>query len=1376
MCKTVLSPLTGIYLVTVFFFVSISGLSQNKGVFFHELSIEGTPFNKKTNVIYEDSYGFLWIGTDNGLFRYDGNALLEFQYDVFDSNSIPNNSVNSIVEDVYNNLWIGTESYLVLYDRDQNRFKGYYKDNGPRVLGESSDGHIWANLRKSGLVRITPHKRTDSIRYDTDFDYVGQSYFSKVPIRVSTLAEDSFGRNWIGTREGIFALEEDDRLMPTGFEFDTRSLKDNGKNTFLAATDKGIYLLGYDKATRRLRILERYTGFLEEGNHATAELTSLALDPKANTIWVGTTEGLLKGLRKNNKYTFEFFESDWIRKGRLLNDQISSTALDRYGNLWIGSLRGVNKLIGRASIFEYEKISHPGYLENEFPRTLYFDKGTLWAGVSSNGLYRFDNKDNTGLRCYSSNNRINFISPDFENSQLLINDGKLLLQSTNFSRKVQFDTLKEYDVPVQDAFYLDHNEIWVGLWSGGLDIINTVNGLTDFKKEVVKRSAGNNTSVLLRDSHGNVWVGTRGTGLYQVDLINEQMHHFLPSEPNGLTSNAILCLKEDTKNELLWIGTRGGGLNVYDYRKKRFSAYGKEHGLLSNTVAAIQQGKNGHLWLSTRRGLARFDAVRKKFVTFGIEDGITENHFSFNSSSATKARGNVFFGCRDGFYRVRTQNFRPIDLKPETVITKLTTLGEEKNQDSGSADDNLIAQKPDSGNPLTLPYDKNNILLEFSSLDLTAPRKNEYAYMLEGVNDYWIHTQASNQSANYNDLPPGDYSFKVKSTNSDGVWNESPAILQFTIAPPFWLSPWAMLMYLILAATGIWVTAILIRRWYRLKKHLVAETVSRQKDNEHHRMKMIFFTDISHELRTPLTLIQGSIEKILRQSSAALDTLTARRIHDNSQRMGRLIDQIMDIRKFDVGEFKIGVSKGPIFRKIGEIKKAFEDFAKVRHIEYRLEIPEDGVNGWYDPEILEKIVFNLLSNAFKFTPEQGEITVSAKSATLENGSPDFPREKLQDGLYVQCSVRDNGVGIPKEDLNLIFDRYYQSTKIPTKQLPGTGIGMELVHKLIESHHGRIKVESEEHRFTEFTFLLPIQKKHYAQEEFGKVAGEIKQKQPTLPNRTQEEGIHESRKERPKILLVEDNAELRSMLKEELSSDFCVLEAADGKAAYDLALEQTPQLIVSDILMPVENGISLLKRLKKNPEVSPIPVFMLTAKDSHETKIECLGLGADDYIEKPFSLEFVKWKVKNTLSARRRLREKYSKVITTEPSEVAVVSNDEKLIKKLIEIVENSMDDKLLSVEYLASEAGMSRASLYRKLQAILNETPVNFIKQIRLKRAAQLLQANAMYISEVAYRTGFNNQKYFSKCFSKVYGMSPSEYARQFSNLKDKKPAYDFET
>jgi len=1346
--------------------------AQEKNTYLHKLNIDGIPFNRKTNVVFEDHLGFLWLGTDSGLYRYDGHTLIENQYDVFDEHSIPNNSINSILEDDYGNIWIGSESYLIFYDRQTNKFKGYYKNNTSRILGKSSDGTIWANLRNTGIVKIIPNENLESIDFQTDFNYNQESSIWSSEKLINHFTEDSIGRTWFATPSGILVLDEENKLIESGFLKNTTSLINSKNNTIIASTDEGIFVLGYGRDNYQLEILETYTDFPGTESNL-PEFTSLVQEKDNSILWIGTHSGLIKGTLENNEYTFKTTNNSYKQNAPPEN-RINDLALDRYNNLWIATNKGVNKYIGRTSIFEYTGIGEN--LNNFFPQSLHKENNQEFLlTINRKGLYRYHKASNSNKLILGTRENNTVVKKDFENQELLIGFGRFLLKSNNYNQKdqnLEVDTLQQFAKGIKDIIPLNKKEIWVGLWGGGIDIVNTQASISKFKQKTISLLLGKNVSVMHLDQLQNLWIGTRGDGLYKIDLIKEDIRIFHPSIKDGLSSNAILSILE-TEQGNLWIGTRGGGLNFYNPKDQTIKSFGKKNGLLSATISSIEMDTSGNLWLSTHRGISRFNIEEKKFVNFGIEDGLAESHFVFNSHTKDE-NGTLYFGCPGGFYSVHTKNYQKSNLLPNTIITKFNILS---NKAEESKLDHILSTVSSKGidKKLELPFNNNNIAIEFAALDLTSPNKNEYAYKLEGINDFWHYTKASNRNANYNDLPPGKYTFKVKSSNSDGVWNTEPTELSFVIAPPYYKSNMAYFIYTLFISLCIYIAFLLVQRWYTLKKNLVAETISREKDNEMNRMKMVFFTDISHELRTPLALILGTIEKVVKEKKFTLSPRTSQRIYNNTLRMHRLINQIMDIRKFDEGKLNLNISKNDIVKDINTIKNAFNDFARIYEIEYDFICEKEEIRGWYDVEILEKILFNLLSNAFKYTLKKGEINVSLELAF--NNDSEFLTRDSKKGPYIKCSVRDNGIGIPKKDLPHIFDRYYQATKAYSNQIPGTGIGMELVQKLVEKHHGSIRVESEEGVFTKFTFFLPINKNAFDKKERINTGKPLTR---SFIHNSEFQVIEEVSTEfeeksqsiklgKPKILLVEDNDDLRFMLKEELKNEFHVLEAPNGQEGYDIIIEEKPQLIICDILMPIEDGISMLKRVKKNNDINTIPIFMLTAKNSEETKIECLSSGAEDYIEKPFSLEFVKWKVKNTLVTRQELKEKYSKIITTEPSDIEVDSNEEKFIKKLIQIIEDSMDDNLLSVEFLASEVGMSRANLYRKLQAIVDDTPVNFIKQIRLKRAAQLLKKNKMYISEVAYMTGFNDQKYFSKCFSKEYGKSPTEYAKQFSTGKEEK-------
>ncbi|MDO5973489.1 hybrid sensor histidine kinase/response regulator [Flavivirga jejuensis] len=1356
-----------IYTSICLFIISITySYSQSNKTYFHELEIQGIPFNKKVNTLFVDSFGYLWIGSDTGLYRYDGNNLVSYQLDAFDPYSIPNNGINSIIEDDNNNLWIGSESYLIHYNRRKNKFKGFYKNITSTVLHKSPNGEIWANLRYTGLVKIKPSEDFEKADFDTQFNYTNKSNLLRFQGQINSFVEDRFGRYWLGTPKGIFILNDKNEYIKTNFNKNIKSIKLYENNKIVALTAKGLFVLGYNKTDFKVEILEQYSDFMQPFS-SNASATSLTLSPNSDDIWIGTTGGLFKAVRKNNSYNFIYFPQD-PSKGSLKSNHIISTTFDSFGNLWISSLKGINKYLGRTSIFNFNKIETSNHIGNSIARSiLSYSPNTILVGMND-GLYRYNTELNNYYKIETGLNNISLIAQNFEKDKLILANGNSLYTTDtykSYKKDLQLTEIKKFKNTITDIAIISKNEIWLGLWNGGIDIINSENQISKFKKDIKVKLANSHTSVLLFTKNNELWIGTRGEGLFKIDFNNESIEEYLPSIENGLTSNAILSLHEDL-NENIWIGTRGGGLNLYLKNSNNFKHYGKSNGLTSNIISAIEQDQKKNLWLSTDDGLIRFDLKNKKTRHFGFEDGIKESQFIYNSSSSNKIGDNIHFGSSEGFYTVFTNKFSQNNKIPSTVITSFTTLGATKADQTNSKSNASTVVKIDSKTPIVLPYNQNNIVVYFSSLDLTNPIKNEYAYKLEGLNNYWVYTNASNRNANYNDLSPGSYTFKVKSSNSDGVWNETPTVLKFSIKAPIWRSNWAIFIYCVLTIIIFFVSILLIRRWYNLKKNLVKETISREKDNEHNRMKMVFFTDISHELRTPLSLIFGTIEKVIKEKNFTLSPLTSQRIYNNTLRMRRLINQIMDIRKFEGGKFKLSISKNDIVKDISIIKNAFNDFAKIYNIKYEFISKEKEIKGWYDVDILEKILFNLLSNAFKYTPEQGEINVNLELISVNVKNSNITN--LEKGTYIKCSVRDNGIGIPEEDLPFIFNRYYQATKTHSNNIPGTGIGMELVEKLIERHHGTITVESKKNTYTKFTFHLPINKKRYTKEERLEMAEPLKKnfiKNSEFQVIEEVSLAHDAKTKqksnKPKVLIVEDNKDLRHMVKEELKNDFNIKEASNGKEGYETVLKEKPQLIISDILMPIEDGISMLKKIKDNPEINNIPIFMLTAKNSEETKIECLSLGADDYIEKPFSLEFVKWKVKNVLITRKQLKEQYSKVITVEPSEIDIDSNDDKFIRKLVTIIENSMNDNLLSVEYLASEVGMSRANLYRKLQAILNDTPVNFIKKIRLKRAEQLLKKNELYLSEIAYMTGFNNQKYFGKCFLKEYGMSPTEYIKK---------------
>lgn len=1341
---------------------------------FSDLEIDGIPFKQQINTLFQDSYGFLWMGTNTGLYRYDGHRLKAFQYDVFDPSSIPNNSINSIVEDDYRNLWLGSESYLIRFNRRDETFDYFYKNQTAVCLGKGSDGTIWANLRKVGLAKITPKPAVEDLVFETYFNYSDDGIIPENKV-LNAICEDEFGRTWLGTPTGLYYLDAQHKLQSTNIREPVTTLIKGTNQTFWINTPKSIFRLEYARSNTTLTVLDHYPFFSADAP-PNERILSLLLDQNRQ-LWVGTNNGLYRGMREMSQYQFDKVQSYAPSNGQIHKDQINTLALDQFGNVWLGSNKGVKKLVSRSSVFRFNALEAlDGRLNNQKLLHPILDQHQqLWFGISSGGLYRLNIRTRDFQKIIDTPRRVNTIQYTHDQSGLLVGVGPDLFKlETLNAEKPAMEVLGTFDQSIQDIVQVNPQEIWLGLWGGGLRIMHTEEKPGGYKQELLAKTLGDNVSVMLQDSKRNVWIGTRGQGIYRVDLKNQSFEHYLPSRSSGLSSNAFLSIFEDRDHQI-WMGTRGGGLIRYNENQNQFTAYSRKDGLLANTITAIEEDDHHNLWLSTPRGLVRFQKESRSILNFTAEDGILESQFAYNSSTASPDGKILYFGTGDGFYEIYPDAFQQSKTLPRTVITSFNILDHETDQVSAFREQigGLITDSA----AITLPHHQNSFSLEFSSLDLTAPNKNQFAYRLEGVNDNWIVAGRSIRNASYYDLAHGTYTFRVKSTNSDGLWNEEPSALRINIRPPFWLTGWAYAIYTLLCL-GI-ITAILIasRNWYQLKKNLVKETVSREKDNEYHRMRMVFFTDISHELRTPLTLIINAIEQLVKGKKQQLEPAGKQRIYTNALKMKQLINQIMDIRKYSEGEFRLKVTQRDVVPYLKMLTSTFSDHAGSQGIELHFRAQEPKINAWLDVFIVEKIISNLLSNALKFTPSQGKIQLSVSKEYVAGGALKGIYHKAGD--FLKITVEDNGIGIAPEDLQHIFNRYYQaSNNLKANSSGSTGIGMELVYKLVKLHHGLILVESQLEMFTRFEVYLPLSSDQYAEHERRESPMPVLKDQiASLPEPMPEDNFSPIDAapdqydaatvfgSKPSILLVEDNSELRSMMREILVKNYTVLEAEHGGKGFELALKEQPQIIISDILMPEVDGISLLKRLKEQAATRHIPVFLLTAKVNDEVKRESIQHGAEDFIEKPFSMDFLEWKVANALKTRKILEEKYSKKITTAPSEVELESPDEKLIQELVQLVEDHLNDPKLSVEFLADQVGMSRANLYRKLQKILDETPVAFIRRLKLQRAQQILAMKKFYVAEVAYMCGFKSQRYFSKCFVKEFGYTPTQYASQVEEL-----------
>lgn len=1302
-------------------------------------------------VLFEDSFGFLWMGTNAGLFRYDGNQLKGYQYNVFDQASIPNNTINSIVEDENTDLWIGSESYLIFYDRSEDEFTGHFKNYTANCLAIEDGSYIWSRFGKKGTIRLPLEELTgQALRMPDERQRVSQ-------LSMDALVEDDFDRLLLGGAAGLFLYDPVQGGMQTlRTEWRVVGLEKEKDQGLWIATPTEVHLAQYAKDTTMVNIIRSYS--IADQSPESPLISCMTISPKGE-LWIGTNQGLFRVNTQDPTATIESVEDE----DDLLGGQISSIIVDQYHNLWVGSWKGVVKFTDRSDMFQFHELQVTNKSVKHDQIMGIMDRGgaSVWLSTNSSGLFEMNKTDGKCTLLLAEDRNITFIKPDEYSLAYLLGIDNELYQLDETNQGVVTKTLiHKTQRKTTDCVQIDPYETWIGTWEGGLVIRAPGKIITEWKRQLQTTLLGHHISVMHKDQKGNIWIGTRGEGLYRVDMSTGTHRHYPPSLEHGVTSNAFLAITEDPAGKI-WLGTRGGGLLQYDYVLDSFQAFTVQDGLPSNTITALELDHERNVWVSTEDGVAVYQNDSGNFFSFDRADGVLGSGFVYNSSASSLDHKQILFGSIGGFYTIETDNFQQKDKQASILITDFLTYssaGEAVRKWTFSKDPTQIVK---------LPFTQNNIVLEYASLDLTAPGRNQYAYQLEGVNDYWIYPKDNDNQAVFFDLSPGTYQFKVKGTNSDGVWSEQQARLTIQIQPPFHLSSLAYGIYGLLLFGLIYGLVLLSRRWYRMKRSLLAQRISQEKDIQHHRMRMTFFTDISHELRTPLTLILTIIEMLFKKdpSMRALPELV--QIHENGMKMNALIGQIMDISKHSEGQFKLQVKAIELDRFIRGVVLPFVDVAekqeKYLHFQSSLKTSE----GYLDPSLVEKILTNLLSNGLKYTQGGDKIEVQANLLHLQ--SNEIPGFALQAGQYLRILVKDSGIGMEQEDLLHIFDRYYQAQQLQAAHLSGTGIGMELVHKLTLLHKAAITVQSKKEEFTVFQLYLPIEEQHYQRGE------RLKNSMPQLPAKeavtsstkleTNSVADRPSRQQSCEILIVEDNQQLRETLAQVLATEYQVQQAATGREGYELAKLHLPKLILSDIMMPQWDGVSMLRELKENASTRHIPIFFLTAKVDQATRQSCIEMGGAAFIEKPFSMDFLYWRIRNALQQQDFLREKYSKQISTNATTLELDSPDEILVKRVIELIENHLASPQLSVAFLANEVGMSRANLYRKLRKLLNDTPVNLIKNIRLERAKQILEMEKFYIAEVAYLCGFQSQKYFSKCFQKKFGCTPTVFAKEKRQL-----------
>lgn len=1364
----------------------------------------------------QDNRGFIWIGTDNGLNRYDGYQFRKYVNDPADPFSISNNHCRFIYEDPADSgkvLWIATQGGgLNKFDLDTEKFYSFQHNpddssslshNEIVHIFKDSSGRYWLSTRNGGLNVFDRSTRSFSAYLNRPED--SNSVSSN---RIFKTYEDRQGTIWIGTSRGL------NKLLPNDYEDKNQSSRNEQKfNNFQFPPEElsprptqsvyvvyedyqGVFWVGSNSG---LFIFDRKKNSFMRPDFTLNELPFLRknaiqeiLEDKNGELWIACVNGIVKLNAERTDY-MHFYHYQH-RPESLSDNYVSSIFEDHAGILWAGTrCGGINKLIPATNSFRHFTANRPSTnsLSGNWIYALHEDKeGVLWVGNHTRGIDRF-NKNSGQFHHYKFENSGDIFS--MSDSR----DGKIWLARNSYLTKMDKSSGRAVHYPVKNEIYsgglrfvLEDRSGIVWCITGGLYGGQQTSQLFQFKESSAEfipcELEGASTlfkdlRIVFQDSKGIIWFATESNGLFeQFDIPENTLkdpkclfrhYQFEADNPTSLSSNKINTIYEDASGKF-WIGT-ALGLNKYNAADGTFLNYREKDGLASDMVLGILGDNYGHLWISTGKGISRFNPGNGEFRNYDASDGLPRQEYGYTRYAAGRD-GELYFAGSNGIIAITTDSLYHNLHEPDIVFTDLKIFNKSIIPGSNSPLQSAIFNT----HQFTLNYDQDVFSLEFAALDYRNPAGNIYAYKMLGVDPDWVHTDAARRFVTYTRLSPGEYDFQVKAANNDGVWNDKGASLKITITPPWWQTEWAILCYMILGFALLGLTVTIVSRRQKEIHELKMRRFEAGKHAEIDQMKSRFFANVSHEFRTPLTLIQGPVEQLITQEKNDEKLKQYKLILRNSNRLLLLINQLLDLSRLDAGKMRLQTTPINIVPLLKRLTNAFLSLAERRGIHFHFIASEATIIVYVDVEKLEKIVNNLLSNALKFS-NKGDTVIT--ECGLVDGSMETPHE-----LFFRVS--DSGSGINADHLPFIFNRFYQADHLFHKDQKGSGIGLALSRELVELHRGNISVVSSPGKGSTFTVVLPLGKNHLSEDEI--VAQDNQRGKNTLHNfiddtfwskgkatykqLQREENVSQidfdtgdcqkNVKQKPLVLVVEDNEDLRQYIQSQLEDEFKIIEAIDGAEGVEIAHREIPDLIISDVMMPKMDGYHLCQVLKSDEKTCHIPLILLTARADMSSKLVGLETGADDYLSKPFDVRELTIRIKNLLEKQKRLQNIYGKLQFIKDKDLKVTSRHDHFLQRVRDAVELQISNENFSVKDFAGMLGMSRSQLHRKLIALTGKSPGDLIRQIRLYKAARLIRKQFGRVTEVAYEVGFSNPAYFARCFREEFGITPSAYNKKFQN------------
>lgn len=1345
------------------FSLTFSHLKAGDNYRIEYLGIEQGLSNNAVTCIFQDHHGFMWFGTYDGLNRYDGYSFKIFRNLIGDSTSLRDNHIYTIEEDADYHLWIGSVKGISIYDPAISKFSTptirWWNKHDYETLGEGTNvirtidkgAYVLAGTQGRGLLLFEKKTlRGIQIPLPELKDKAG-SY------EVSSIEVDPSGQQaWIFIRRaGLYV-----------FDIKTKSLK---------LVDRSISLGDCLRFDRKQNLwLANWNGLYKYDRNARVftsnpipfkyRIANLYVD-KQDVLWIASDGGGVWYLPAGSSTPMPYLAKD---KTPLVNSNSVYTVYeDSDGRRWVGTLRGgVNVIHPRINSFNHIALNAPGQynLVNNFILSFCEDqKNNVWIGTDGAGLRYWDRKQNsftTYVHDPVDKNSIssNFITGILKDSR---NDtwistwfggiNRLKGSSRAFEHFKCFNSQSNQEENNAWLVYEDGMQrIWASTTNNGtLYLFNRdKNAFELFDESII------NVQCLAEDSNGILWGGNYTT-LIRIDPLNKK-HQFTP------VGYPVRFIHED-HNKNFWIATEGGGLLLFDRLKGTYTRFSTANGLPNNTILRILEDKSGNLWLSTYNGLCKFNTKNFTCRNFSQSDGLQSNQFSFNAGLALHSNEFLFGGIR-GFNVFYPDSIYDRRESPRIFLTnlKIDNIPVEENARFVT---HRSFQLPDR---IKVPFNKAILSMDFVALEYTGADKIRYAYLLEGWDKNWNYVNGI-RTANYSRLQEGNYTFKVKATNADGSWSDEIILLKIRILPPWYRAWWAYCLYVLLLAAAVYIYILYNKRQERLRYEVKLANIEKEKEKELTEKKIAFFTHISHEFRTPLTLIINPIKDLLdgvKEENGKASSMSM--IYRNAKRLLSLVDQLLLFRKVESVDEQLHILKFDIAKVCKEVCLCFSQHAVSRKIDLELSGDDKELVIYGDREKIEIILFNLISNAFKYTDVGGRVELLIQEQ--EN--------------KVEIIVKDTGCGIPQDAGNKLFSSFYQADNKGKEAKTGFGVGLHVSRKLAIAHQGELFYKSEPGMGTEFHLLLLKGAAHFGEQN---IKEDYETGQTILHELIDEAGpgnyseseseqklnksaiIDKLRSELPTMVIVDDNAEMRSYIKQIFIDSFNVSEAEDGLDGLELIMKETPDIVISDIRMKMVSGIELCENIKSSPQTAHVPVILLTGSSAEDVKLKGIECGAEDYLTKPFNKDIIVAKVKNIIKGRSRLQDYFFNAVTLKPN-VSTPGENKDFIDRCITIVERHLDNPDFSIQTFCKEIGMSHPSLYKRVKSVSGLTVNVFIRYLRLRKAAELLISTDKTIVEIAYITGFNDIRYFREQFFKLFEMNPSEYIKRYRKVLGSKP------